>query len=294
MTKRTKIVISSAIILFAVLAQFRWLDDIGMSHTQAGLQRALVTYGVSRGLNGVVSVVQGTEVAVEPVGVGMTFTPGQILDPVNDLIERFSGIVLVSGTAFGIQRILLEFVSSTFFCLLIAVTSALLLMSLWLIPKGTGGPQMVIWLKLFLFRSALVLLIIRFSIPITAIISETVYENFLKPSYQNSSQKLLFTTEKLNKIKTETQIVSDKINESKSFLESARDLYNSTANKLDVQKHIQDFKQAAESISEHAIELIVVFVIQTLLLPLLSVWVTLRAIKWVAFTSYGIQLQQSD
>jgi len=133
-----------------------------------------------------------------------------------------------------------------------------------------------------------VLLIIRFSIPITAIASEALYENFLKPNYQTSSQKLLFATEKLNKIKAETQIASDQVSAPKSLLESAKELYNSAASKLDVQKHIQDFKQAAESISEHAVELIVVFVTQTILLPLLSVWITLRAIKWVAFRSYQL------
>jgi len=67
-----------------LIAQLGSLDEAGVVHTEKGLSRALVTYGISRGLNGVISVVQGTEVAIEPVGVGMTFTPGQILDPVND------------------------------------------------------------------------------------------------------------------------------------------------------------------------------------------------------------------
>lgn len=45
---------------------------------------------------------QGTEVAVEPAGVGVIFTPGQILDPVNDLLEQFSNLMLAASVAFGI------------------------------------------------------------------------------------------------------------------------------------------------------------------------------------------------
>ena len=78
-----------------------WLDNSGRTYTEDGIKRALATYAIARGLNGVISVAQGTEVAVEPVGVGVTFTPGQILDPINDLIERFSWIVLASSVSLG-------------------------------------------------------------------------------------------------------------------------------------------------------------------------------------------------
>jgi len=70
-----------------------WLDEPAKEYTEQGLKRVLITYAVARGLNGLISVAQGTEISVEPVGVGMTFTPGQILDPVNDLIEQFSWLV---------------------------------------------------------------------------------------------------------------------------------------------------------------------------------------------------------
>ena len=57
-----------------------WLDEPAKEYTEQGLKRVLITYAVARGLNGLISVAQGTEISVEPVGVGMTFTPGQILD----------------------------------------------------------------------------------------------------------------------------------------------------------------------------------------------------------------------
>ena len=56
------------------------LDERGQEYADAALKRSLLTFGVARALNGVISVAQGTEIALQPAGVGLTFTPGQILD----------------------------------------------------------------------------------------------------------------------------------------------------------------------------------------------------------------------
>jgi len=274
MCKKNKIIITFVAVALVLLAHLKLLDDVGLAHTEKGLNRALVTYGVSRGLNGIISVVQGTEVAIEPVGVGMTFTPGQILDPVNDLIERFSTLVLVSGTAFGVQRVLLDVVSSDIFSILIGLNLLMMICLMWFSKTRTQA------ISVLVYRCALVLLIIRFSIPLTAIAGENFYHYFLQQQYQSSSQQLLSTTDQLRDIQAQTEPKLEEASKDKSFFDSARELYQSASNKLDMQKHIDDFKVAAENISEHAIKLMVVFIFQTMILPLSSVWLTLKALKW--------------
>ena len=44
-------------------------------------------------------------------GVGVIFTLGQILDPINDLIERFSSVMLVAASSLGLQILLLNITS---------------------------------------------------------------------------------------------------------------------------------------------------------------------------------------
>ena len=105
---RFKFLITVLVIPVILANQLDFIDNASSEYTESGLKRTLVTYAVARGLNGVISVAQGTEVAIEPAGIGLTFTPGQILDPVNDLIERFSWVVLVSGTSLGVQELLLS------------------------------------------------------------------------------------------------------------------------------------------------------------------------------------------
>src|SRR5512139_3807710 len=100
-------------------------DDYGHHYTQQTLKRALVTFAIARGLNAVISVAQGTEVSIEPAGVGVNFTPGQILDPLNDLIESFSWVMLLAATSLGIQELLLTILSAkTFTWMLIIVALA--------------------------------------------------------------------------------------------------------------------------------------------------------------------------
>ena len=84
------------------------LDAMSTEQVDAGLKRALVTFATARMLNAVISVAQGTDVAIEPAGIGVKFAPGEILDPINDLVEKFSTLMLFASIAFGIQKILIN------------------------------------------------------------------------------------------------------------------------------------------------------------------------------------------
>ena len=84
MNKHLKIGLTLLFLLAAGLIATQALDEQGQHYTNEALKRSLVTFGVARGLNGVISVAQGTEVALQPAGIGLTFTPGQILDPLNE------------------------------------------------------------------------------------------------------------------------------------------------------------------------------------------------------------------
>ena len=67
-----------------VLTFSRSIDDLGQRYNDAAFKRAFITFAIARGLNGLISVAQGTEVALQPAGLGLVFAPGQIFDPIND------------------------------------------------------------------------------------------------------------------------------------------------------------------------------------------------------------------
>ena len=48
---------------------------------------------------------------------------------------------------------------------------------------------------------------------------------------------------------------------------------------VDVQKNVAALQQAVQNLSEHIINLVVVFILQTILFPLLFLWLTMKAAR---------------
>ena len=78
----------------------------------AWLDRAVVAAGSTylglRTLNGAVSVLKESDLAVEPAGVGVSLAVGQVLDPLDDMTERASSVVVAAVVALGVERVLHE------------------------------------------------------------------------------------------------------------------------------------------------------------------------------------------
>ena len=268
MNKQIKLLITLLILLAATLIFTGWLDGAGREYTEQGLKRSLITYGVARGLNGIISVAQGTEVAVEPVGVGVTFTPGQVLDPINDLVERFSWVVLASGVSLGAQNILLAITAWTGFGLLVV---SFLLASLILLWKQ-GGLSLAV--RRVIYKIAIIIVILRMAVPMIAIINEGLYQLFLAPQYEMSLQQLEATTQDIEKIQDKNiEPQSDQ-----GVIEKAKQLIDDASNVFNIDQQFNQLKQAASDISEYVLNMIVVFVLQTLVFPLFFIWLTYKLI----------------
>jgi len=261
-------------ILLIVLAFSGIIDKTGEHYTDAALKRALLTFGVARGLNGAISVAQGTEISISPGGIGLNLTPGEILDPINDLIERFSWVMLMSSTSLGVQKIFLNISSAWGATFLVAAIVLLALFILW--QPGRLNPS----LRRALYKLALMLLILRFAIPVIAIASEGVYHYFLSEQYQESTELLENSRTEITDLNTSKPSASQVPDDAGLIDRASRWLDNATDN-LAIENRMEQYKEAASKASEHAINLIVVFVIQTVILPLLFLWLTVRSIRRV-------------
>jgi hypothetical protein len=173
----------SATVLLSALTP---IDRLAETQYDALFQRALITFALARTLNGVISAVQGTELALQPAGVGVTLTPGQVLDPINDLIERFSWIMLGATLSLGVQQVLLDVGQWWGVRILLAVLG---LIWLWLrlrnpattSSRSAGSQRM-------LFRVFIIVVFIRFAVPLTLIANEGLYRLFLETRYVESTQ----------------------------------------------------------------------------------------------------------
>jgi len=267
-----KIIFSVIFLSLAVVAIGGWLDSKGAEYTEATFKRALIAFGIAKGLNGVISVAQGTEVALQPAGIGVNFTPGQILDPVNDLIEQFSWIMLASTASIGVQKILLAMSQWPFFSYSVIALLLLTIISYWYPPLARSS-----WRPL-LMKTMLVFVFLRFSVPLIAITSEFTYEQFLSDQYAQSTLELERATDKITEVnKADNPVISN--DKERGLVEKVKDMYSSASAAIDINARIERYKLAAAEATEHVINLIVVFIFQTIIFPVLFLYVIYRLLK---------------
>ncbi len=229
------------------------LDAPAAGQVDAGLKRALISFASARALNAVISVAQGTELSVQPLGVGVTLTPGQLLDPVNDLIEKFSTLMLAASVAFGVQKALIAM--GGWWAVSLAL-SAVALGWAWLYLRRQAIP---VWLS----RALVILLMLRFAIPVVTLGSDLLWQKFLATDYQASQQGIDSTSTQAAKL------APPPVAQSQGMLDRMKGWL---AENADVRARFEELKQAAEQATEHIIRLIVVFLLQTLVIPLLLLW----------------------
>lgn len=256
-----KLSLSVLFILTIIFNLNQTLDTSSKQYIDKAFNRALITFGIAKTLNGVISVAQGTEIAIQPAGIGINLTPGQILDPVNDLVERFSWVMLASTTALGIQKVFLTM--SVWPAFNYTLISFILLSLILLFIKTKKHVQ----LRILILRISLLLIILRFAIPITGLVNESIYNVFLENEYIESTEALEATTEQIAQINKDEQSHLPDIKK-KSVWESAKAFYNSTSEMLDISQRVERYKQAATKTTQHIVNLIVVFLFQTLIIPL--------------------------
>lgn len=264
--------LTAVCVLLVYLAGNQQVDAISEAHIDQTLKRALTAFAIARGLNAVISVAQGTEFAVQPAGVGVNFAPGELLDPINDLVERFSWVMLASSSSLGLQKVLLQMSQWVWVSAFLALVLFLYLVPRWL--QWDIRPQ---WHQL-LQKLVVLALLLRFLVPLTTIVNEQVYALFLQKDYERSVAELQNTKSAIETLNQEQLEQREEAQEG-GWLDKAKRLYNSTLSAADFRQ--QRYQELAEGATQNAITVIVAFILQTLLLPLLFLWLLSRVVRWV-------------
>lgn len=245
-------------ICMAAIVLCSWLGPLDAPATEqvdAGLKRALISFATARALNGVISVVQGTQVSAQPFGVGVNLTPGQLLAPLSELVKHFSNLMLAASIAFGIQKVLISI--GGYWMISIVLTAAAFGWT-WFNTRRVQPPA---WLS----RTLVVLLMLRFAIPLVTIGTELLSQKFLAADYVSSQRAIESSSGQAALLNppippsTETQGTWDKV----------KDWISKSA---DVKTHFEKLKKMMEQAIEHIVKIMVIFMLQTLVIPLLLLW----------------------
>lgn len=280
MTARRKITWTIIAAVAVAIALTGLADETSGDYADEAFKRALVTFAIARGLNGVISVAQGTEVAVEPGGVGVNFTVGQILDPINDLVEQFSSVMLVAASSLGLQKILLDMTAWW------GITVALVLAALYLVaatwwPGGAGTTARSWAVRLFVVG-----VFLRFALPVLIVGTHIVFSTFLESEHDAAAAVLEATSSEIEEF-NEQEAMSAPGTDDPSFMERLGEMIDSSVRQLDVSGRIETLKESASTASEQIVNLIVIFVLQTIILPLAFLWLFVEGLKRTASRALG-------
>lgn len=270
-SRRAKIAVSVILGLAVVLSLTGLVDSQGRAYADAALKRAVVTFSIARTLNGVISMAQETEFAFEPAGIGVTVMPGELLDPINDLIERFSWVMLASTASIGIQGVLLRMSEWWGVSLLLVVAAGFLLYVLW-------GPETPPWSRRVVYHALLVALFLRFAVPVLLIATSLVSDTFLRERAEQAAAALQQSSQEIREElpQTEIEVKEQTIGERLSAL------VTKPMDAIDLRQRIERVQQRVSRIIEHIIDLIVAFTLETIVIPLVFLWLLIKSVKMSA------------
>lgn len=252
-------------LILALLVALSWhggLDRYASEASDGLLTRALTAFTIARTLNAGISAAQGTEIALQPAGVGVTLTPGEALDPLNDLIERFSGLMLIALGSIGTQMLLAEVFASLIVNIAVTVAATLTAIELWR-PKLIPGAAWIV-------RLCGVVLLARFLFALVLLANVGFTELFLIERQEQAFAVLQATSDAVEEAAVEPAGEMSMLDRLSGF-----------ADQLNLKASIDALAERAEVAIGELVNLIVVFIVQTLLVPAGALW-----LAWWCLRSY--------
>lgn len=218
----------------------------------ASFTQALGVFATTKALNGVISMAQGTQVG--PPGINISI--GEILDPINDLVERFSQVMLAALVSLGVQKILYNFVMSSGFEVLLIASLILCNSILWF--EFLKEDRVKAWI----YKMALVLIFLRVCIPAMGVANEYIYANFIQQDYNLEVSK---------------NIVENAKNQISGLDDTKASFFSSKY----YEQKMQEFADLSTHTGDRIVDLMIIFVFQTMLFPLLFVFFLYQILRYI-------------
>jgi hypothetical protein len=251
-------IVYGGLTLLAVLAA-PLVDGVGGTALDASFKRALAALAATRGLDAAISLAQSSEVSFS-FGPGGSLGIGQVLDPVNDLIEQYGGLLLTSTTALGIQQMAMRMGRALGWWLFVP---ALVTIAVATTAAGPLRTRLAGWGRRLFFLAVFV----RFAIPVTAWIDAAIAKRFLESDYLEAVAVVESTTQSLQQ--------AEAADTERPWYER----YNPVNVVGDRAKHVYDM---LGDVGESVVNLAIYFTIATIVLPLVTLWLLSKVLTVLA------------
>lgn len=192
------------------------------------------------------------------VGVGVaSFKPGQVFKPVQDMAVRYSDVMVLAMTSIGIQLLVME-IGQSLAVLVFGPALMVTLFLLWVLPTP-WRPALLTFARLF---TALII-VMRLGIPLGATAVGMISQQVLDPPRQQAQSEVNLTTEQLQ----DGEAVVD---DGQGLLVWMRGMAGQASDLL------AGMRQFSDGLIERLVQLLVIYAMETLILPLVMLYVIWR------------------
>jgi len=197
------------------------------------------------------------------VGVGVaSVKPGQLLKPLQDMAVRYSDLMVIAMTSIGLQLFLLEFAKLA--ALPLFGSGILVSTLLVFIGPASWRASSTYLLRIFIA----LLLVIRIGVPLAAFGVAELSDWVLEPQRIAAEAALTGETAALQRVEQPVTNANDgSLSWLRQMAAKANDMFSA-------------MKNFSDTMVEKLIQLIVVYSLQTLVFPLLSLWLLWHLGRW--------------
>jgi hypothetical protein len=275
------------LLLCALLAFTPWLDSYADDAIGSALSSTLKLFASVRGVDAIVSAAEGTELSIAPVGVGVTLAPGELVEPLDDLVERLGDVLIWVLTLLGVEKLSLGLLGSG---------SVRLISGMVFLAAGAfifWHPAHRLPRKI---RTLLVLLaLLRIGLPLAAISSEALAQHVVGTRTANAEAALVSVAQQIQQEQEaqnallESQAPATGAAPEQSLMEKLNTAVDDFGRAMDEMRESLDLQASMEQLSQrlevavnHVVDLLALITLRALLFPALFVfsgWLLMRIIE---------------
>ncbi|MBU1195493.1 MAG: hypothetical protein KKE62_19560 [Proteobacteria bacterium] len=261
----------AVILFFCAGLKIPVLDSKTDAYFQQAMTKAGLAYATCRIINASVSVVKDSSLELEPAGVGVSLAVGQVLDPIDDMTERVSDILVMAITSLGVQKLSYE-IGVSLVPQMFSMVLLFLSILIWFDNDRIKSLH-----KTFV-RVLIFIAVFRFCLPVSSLVNDFVHKNYFEAQISQAKDGLVVGSKGIE------QLSEFSLPQIDGFIKTIENSAGFVKQKAIAFKHaLESAMNNIESIIDNLLKLaflyVGVFLIQIILLPLASFWILVKLVN---------------
>ena len=276
-------IILAIALFFLPGSQIPHLDTKTDAYFNNAITKAGLAYATCRAINASVSVIKDSSLQLEPAGVGVSLAVGQVLDPIDDMTERLSDVLVTAITSLGVQKLSYEIgvsLAPQLFALFLFILSVLVLFE----NERTAS------LRRITARILILIAVLRFCLPLTSVANEYIYNNYFEEQISKANNELTLHSEVFDQL---GKIVIPDATGFWGTIENSTALIKNISLQLRnaIKASVTNMGAIIKNLLNLTFLYVGIFLIQVIVFPLLIFWFFIKVANTLFQTNFPVVLR---